>query len=78
MVDQITEEQLQELVDAVDEGIPEQIVKTFGELTGIVVKPYTDYMFFDAGGNYLGDLQWLTVREIVREADIKIVDSKEE
>ena len=74
MVDKITEDQYQELLDAYDERRTSGIVKTFEDLTGIVVKPYTGYQFFDAAGNYLGDDNWNDIREILREAGIEVVE----
>ena len=74
MVDKITEDQYQELLDAYDERRPEGIVKAFDKLTGIVVKPYTGYQFFDTAGNYLGDDNWNDIREILKEAGIEVVE----
>jgi hypothetical protein len=74
MVDKITEEQYQELMDSYGERIPSEIVKTFDKLTGIVVKPYTSYQFFDAAGNYLGDDNWDSIAEILENAEIEVVE----
>lgn len=74
MVDKISEDQYQELVDVYDERIPDNIVRTFEKLTGIVVKPYTGYQFFDAEGNYLGDDNWNDIREILKEAGIEVTE----
>ena len=72
MVDKITEEQYQDLLDAYERRMPSDIIKTFVDLTWIVVKPYTGYQFFDAAGNYLGDDSFHTIREILREAGIEV------
>ena len=74
MEDKITEEQYQELLDVYDERNQNAIVRTFEELTGIVVKPYTGYQFFDAAGNYLGDDNWNDIREILKEAGIEVTE----
>lgn len=74
MVDKITEDQYQELLDAYDERRTGNIVKTFEDLTGIVVKPYTGYQFFDAAGNYLGDDNWNTISEVLKEAGIEVTE----
>ncbi len=73
MVDKITEDEYQELLDAVEERRPELIIETFEKLTGIVVKPYTGYQFFDAAGNYLGDDNWNDIDEILKEAEIEVI-----
>lgn len=73
MPDEITEDQYQELLDVIDERRTDDIIRTFANLTGIVVKPYTGYQFYDAAGNYLGDLEYNDVREILKEAGIEVV-----
>ena len=40
---EITEDQYQELLDVIDERRTDDIIRTFDNLTGIVVKPYTGY-----------------------------------
>ena len=72
MADKITQEQYQELQDVICENRPSDIVRTFEELTGIVVKPYTAYQFFDAAGNFLGDDNDYTIREILQAAEIEV------
>ena len=72
MVEKITEDQYQELLDVIDERRPDAIVRTFEKVTGIVVKPYTAYQFYDAGGDYLGDLNWDDVSDILKAARIKV------
>lgn len=74
MVDKISQDQYQELLDAYDERIPSGIVKTFEDLTGIVVMPYTGYQFFDSAGNYLGDDNWNDIQEILKEAGIEVTE----
>ena len=74
MVDKITEDQYQELLDAYEERRTSNLVKTFADITGIDVKCYTGYMFFDAAGNYLGDDNWNTIKEILKEAGIEVVE----
>ena len=75
MIDKITEDQYQELLDAYDERRTSDIVKTFADITGIVVKPYTGYQFFDAAENYLGDDNWNSIAEILRDAGIEVTDN---
>lgn len=74
MIDKITQDQYQELLDAYDERRPSDIVKTFADITGIDVMCYTGYMFFDAAGNYLGDDNWNTISEILKNAYIEVVE----
>ena len=72
MPDKISEDQYQKLLDVIDERRTDVIVKTFEDITGIVVKPYTAYYFFDVAGNYLGDLEYNDVREILKAAGIEV------
>lgn len=73
MKDKISEDAYQDLLDAIDYGSPNDIVKAFGDI-GIFVKPYTAYQFYDCeGGNFIGDLNWDDVDDILRRAEIEVV-----
>ena len=75
MVDKITEEQYQELLDASEELSWNQsnAIKIF-ESFGIEVKPCVCYQFYDAAGNYLGDDNWDGIDDILRKAEIEVVE----
>lgn len=74
MPDKITWDQYQELMDVIDGRNAKEVVKTFEKLTGIEVRPYTAYQFFDAGGTYLGDSEYDTLRAILLDAGIEVTD----
>lgn len=76
MSKRITPDQYQKLRDVLDQNNPNEIAETFEELTGLVVKPYTAYEFYDAAGNYLGDTGGYGIREILDEADIVIEEER--
>ena len=69
----ITEDQYQELLDVMTELRPADVVRTFENITGIVVKPYTGYQFFDVADNYLGDYGIDTIMQILNNAGIEVV-----
>jgi len=75
MPDKITEDQLDELLDARDYFGADKFVKLMAEYTGIVVKTYTGYQYFDAADNFLGDSEWNSLRDILEEAEIEVVDN---
>lgn len=74
MVDKITDDQYTDLIGAYDDRNPDNIVSTFADITGIVVKPYIGYQFFDSAGNYLGDDNWNDIDEILKEAGIEVTE----
>ena len=77
MANKITQDQYQELLDAYEEMTGwdrHEGIIIFEKLTGIEVKPYTGYQFYDAAGNYLGDDQWDNVDDILRKAEIEVVE----
>ena len=75
MVDKITKDQYEELLDAGEELNWNQsnAIKTF-EGFGIEVKPYTGYQFYDAVGNFLGDDNYDSIDDILRKAEIEVVE----
>lgn len=70
---EITEDQYQELLDVIAECRPEDIVRTFENIAGIVVKPYTGYQFFDVSDNYLGDNGSDSIMDILKNTGIEVV-----
>lgn len=70
---EITEDQYQELLDVMAECRPADIVRTFENIAGIVVKPYTGYQFFDVADNYLGDNGPDSIMDILKNAGIEVV-----
>ena len=69
----ITADQYKELLDVLTTLRPEEVVRKFEDITGIVVKPYTGYQFFDVADNYLGDYGFESIMQILRNAGIEVV-----
>ena len=72
MVDKITKEQLEELEEAEFFGEYHKLLKDY---TGIVAKPYTEYSYYDAAGNYIGDSNCNDVQDLLKCAYIEVVDN---
>jgi hypothetical protein len=72
MPDKITVSQYDEIMDNANRT--EKFVKLMEEHTGIVVKPYTAYLYFDPCENYIGCSELQTVWEILKEAGIEVVE----
>ncbi|MBR2927718.1 MAG: hypothetical protein IKC24_00990 [Oscillospiraceae bacterium] len=73
MVDKITKEQLEdlEIAEFLDTNDFNSLLEKY---TGIKAKPYTGYQYFDAAGDYLADSDNTSVEELLKLADIKVVD----
>ena len=67
----ITQEQFEELEVARVIG-NEEFHGLLEDYTGIVAKPYTAFDYYDSCGNYLGDSQDYTTRELLDSAYIKV------
>lgn len=75
MANKITEDQYQELIGAMEDlsWWESNAIKIFASF-GITVKPYTGYQFYDAAGNYLGDDGSEDIDDILRRAEIEVVE----
>ena len=67
----ITSEQREEILEEQYGNRYRELLK---EYTGIKAKPYTEYQFYDADGEYIGDSQWMDIDELMEEAGIKVSD----
>ena len=69
----ITKEQLEEIEDALfcsDRNGAYALLKKYA---GIEAKPYTAWDFYDEYGNYVGDSNNYSIRDLIENAYIKIV-----
>ena len=75
MANKITEDEYQELLDASEElsWWQSNAIRTF-KCFGIEVKPYTGYQFYDSAGNFLGDDSYDSIDDILRRAEIEVVE----
>ena len=73
MTEYITKEQLSELEQAPIFGIQE-FHKLLEEYTGIVAKSYTAYQYYDNSGNYIGDGETSSLRDLLDAAYVEVRD----
>ena len=70
----ITKDEYEALCDTESYGDRENFHKLLEELTGIEAQPYTGYLYYDSAGNYLGDSDDISVRDLLNNAYIEIED----
>ena len=74
MVEYITKDQLEELSEA-DSFDKYEYHKLLKEYAGIVAEPYTGYSYYDEAGNFIGDSDYSSAEDLIKEAYIKVVDN---
>ena len=77
MAKTITKEQLEEIEDAIscfDRGAAYALLKKY---TGIEARPYTAFVFYDEADNWIGDSDNYTIRDLLDEAYITVVEEGE-
>ena len=70
----ITKEQYEELCESKCWGTYEEFHEMLEEIAGIEAKRYTGYQYFDSIGNYLGDSNDCSVKDLLDNAYIKVVE----
>lgn len=70
----ITREQLDEIQEAYSLNDRETAYALLKEYAGIEAKPYTAWDFYDAVGNYIGDSENYSFRDLLENAYIKVVE----
>ena len=70
----ITKDEYEALCDTKSCGSREDFHKLLEELTGIEAQKYTAYQYYDSAGNYLGDSNDNSVRDLLNSAYIEIED----
>ena len=68
----ITKEQYEELVESRIWDSKEDFHKLLEEVTGIEAKPYKGYSYFDSAGNFIGDSNEVSVRDLLNGAFIEV------
>lgn len=71
MVDKITAEQYEDLVDAESFELDE-FHKLLEKYTGITARPCMIFEYYDSAENYLGDSTYCDVRDLLANAYIKV------
>ena len=74
----ITKKQLEEIEEAGCWGDRTDAYELLEEYTGIAAKPYTAWNFYDEYGNYVGNSDDYSIRDLIENAYIDVVDESEE
>ena len=77
MAKTITKEQLEEIEDAIGCFDREAAYALLKEYTGIEARPYTAFVFYDEADNWIGDSDNYTIRDLLDEAYITVVEEGE-
>ena len=72
MVDKISKEQYEELCESKFWDGKEDFHEMLEQITGITAKRYTGYSYYDSHGNYIGDSDDVSVRDLLNNAYIDI------
>ena len=73
----ITKAQLEEIEEVRWWGDIRDAHALLKEYTGIEARPYTAWNFYDEYGNYVGDSDNYSIRDLIENAYINIVDESE-
>ena len=76
MVDKISKDQYNDLCQSSMWDSTDNFHKVLEEMTGITAKGYMAYQYFDEEGNYVGDSNHHTIRDILNNAYIRVVDTQ--
>ena len=74
MINKIDREQYETLCESIFWDSDEDFHDTLEQITGITARRYTGYSYFDSAGNYIGDSNDVTVRDLLNNAYIEIAD----
>jgi hypothetical protein len=74
----ITKAQLKEIEEARWYGERTEAYALLKEYTGIEARPYTAWNFYDEYNNYVGDSDNYSIRDLIENAYIDVVDESED
>jgi hypothetical protein len=74
MSNTITKEELEKLCESKFWDSDDEFHDILEQITGITAKPYKGYSYFDASGNFIGDSNDVTIRDLLDNAYIKVVE----
>ena len=74
----ITKEQLEEIEEASCWGYRTDAYALLKEYAGIEAKPYTAWNFYDEYDNYVGNSDDYSIRDLIENAYIDVVDESED
>lgn len=72
MINKISKEQYEELCESIFWDGKEDFHEMLEQITDITAKRYTGYSYYDGAGNYIGDSNDITVRDLLDNAYIRI------
>lgn len=75
MVDKISKEQYEALCESKFWDGKEDFHELLEQITDITAKGYTGYSYYDGSGNYIGDSNDVSVRDLLNNAYIEIEDT---
>ena len=78
MITKITKAQLEEIEAAYSCEGKEAAYALLKEYAGLEARPYTAYDFYDECGNYVGCSDSYSIRDLLKNAYIKITEGKED
>ena len=74
----ITKERIRQIDDVIFWGDKRDAYALLKEYAGIEARPYTAWNFYDEYGNYVGDSDNYSLRDLIENAYIDIVDERED
>ena len=74
MIDKISKDQYNDLCQSSMWGNIDDFHRVLEEITGITAKRYVAYQYFDGDGNYVGDSNDSTIRDLLNNALIRVED----
>lgn len=77
MIDKINKEQYELLSESKFWDGDEDFHKLLEQITGITARSYMGYSYFDSCGNYIGDSNDVTLRDLLNNAYIDIEEEED-
>ena len=74
MVEKISKDQYHDLCQSSMWDSTDSFHELLEEMIGITAKRYVAYQYFDSDGNYIGDSNNSTIRDLLNNALIKVED----
>ena len=63
--------ELQDLKECLDWD-KEEFLKALKEYTGIIAKPYIAFQYYHENGDYIGDSDYCSIEDVLKEAGIEV------
>lgn len=66
--------ELQDLKECLDWD-KEEFPKALKEYTGIIAKPYIAFQYYYENGDYIGDSEYYSIEDVLKEAGIEVTEN---